>query len=67
MHPVGSLPLKKEGNSLLHNDLRVKGLENLRICDGSVLPKVPPGGPAGIIMTLGVAAARFAHEDFSKR
>lgn len=65
MHPVGSLPMKSNENneySILESDLTIKHIKSLRICDGSVLNQVSPGGPVGLIMTIGIAAAHLAYK-----
>ncbi|PZO79325.1 MAG: alanine-phosphoribitol ligase [Mesorhizobium amorphae] len=40
-HPVGTCRMGSDVGSVVDLELRVRGLENLRVCDSSVLPRVP--------------------------
>ncbi|CEM10053.1 unnamed protein product [Vitrella brassicaformis CCMP3155] len=48
-HFTGSAPM----GTVVDNDFRVRGIDNLAICDASVLPQVTRGNPQASIMMLG--------------
>jgi choline dehydrogenase len=45
--------------NVVDEELRVKGIRNLRIADASVIPEIPSGPITATIMCIGVAAAEF--------
>jgi predicted dehydrogenase (TIGR03970 family) len=62
-HLCGSAPMGNSGDPLAVVDpqCRVRGIENLWVIDGSVLPQIPSRGPHATIVMLGHRAAEFVH------
>lgn len=64
-HPVGSCrmgPDSDEG-AVLDPQLRVRGVEGLRVADASVMPVIPSGNPNAACMMIGEKAARMIRAD----
>lgn len=40
-HPVGTCKMGTDGMAVVDLDLKVRGLDGLRVCDSSVMPRVP--------------------------
>src|SRR5690606_40616091 len=40
-HPVGTCKMGTGADAVVGLDLKVRGLEGLRVCDSSVMPRVP--------------------------
>jgi len=60
-HLCGSAPMGAEGDprSVVDQGCRVRGIENLWVIDGSILPVIPSRGPHATIVMLGHRAAEF--------
>jgi predicted dehydrogenase (TIGR03970 family) len=60
-HLCGSAPMGNDGGAkaVVDQRCRVRGVENLWVIDGSVLPVVPSRGPHATIVMLGHRAAEF--------
>ncbi|GMW02177.1 MAG: choline dehydrogenase [Candidatus Hydrogenedentota bacterium] len=56
-HPVGTCKMGTDAASVVDCDLRVHGIEKLRIVDASVIPQVPRGHPQAVITVLAERAA----------
>ncbi|MEZ5743193.1 MAG: GMC family oxidoreductase N-terminal domain-containing protein [Sphingomonadaceae bacterium] len=66
LHTVGSCRMGNDEDSVVDPDLRVRGVEGLRVIDASVFPAIPSGNTQAPIIALGwlaveiIAAGRFA-------
>ncbi|XP_051160813.1 uncharacterized protein LOC127281240 [Leptopilina boulardi] len=60
-HPAGSCKMGSDKDSMAVVDhlLRVRGIENVRIADASVMPQVTSGNPGATIIMIGERAADF--------
>jgi choline dehydrogenase-like flavoprotein len=60
-HLCGSAPMGNDGGAkaVVDQRCRVRGVENLWVIDGSILPVVPSRGPHATIVMLGHRAAEF--------
>lgn len=62
-HPVGTCRIGRPGEGVVDPDLRVYGVENLRVADASVMPAIVSGNTnAPTIMIAARAAALIAQE-----
>jgi len=67
IHYVGTCAAGSEPqNSVVDENFRVWGVENLRIVDGSVLPEVPGVNPQAAILTVAEIASEIAVGVYSK-
>ena len=55
----------RDAMSVVDGDLRVYGVENLRIADGSILPRVPTGNIEAPCVVLGERAAEILRAEHS--
>ena len=62
-HAVGSAAMGSVEDDVVDNRLRVRGVEGLRIADGSVLPMHASSNPAAPIMAIAWIAADFIREE----
>jgi len=56
-HPVGTCRMGADNNAVVDGELRVRGIENLRVIDGSVMPNVISGNTNLPIMAMAEKAA----------
>lgn len=56
-HPVGTCAMGVDGNAVVDAQLRVRGIEGLRVIDASVLPEVPGGNTNVPSIMVGEKAA----------
>ena len=58
-HPVGTCRMGLGEESVVGSDLKVHGVENLRVADASVMPAAPSGNTNAPSMMIGWRAAEF--------
>ena len=62
-HPAGSCRMGSDARAPLDSELRVRGVENLRVVDASVMPSLPTGNTnAPVIMIAEQASAMILNE-----
>ncbi len=61
VHLSGTAPMgpEEDRGAVVDQELRVRGVEGLRVVDTSVLPTVPSRGPAATAVLLGERAAEL--------
>ena len=61
-HPVGTCRMGEDSNAVVDGQLRVRGIDNLRIVDGSIMPNVISGNTNLPIMAMAEKAADLIRE-----
>ncbi|GHA68212.1 MULTISPECIES: GMC family oxidoreductase [Streptomyces] len=56
-HPVGTCALGEDEVSVVDSELRVRGLDGLRIADGSVIPSIPSSNTNATVYAIAERAA----------
>ncbi|MGW4774521.1 GMC family oxidoreductase [Nocardia sp. NPDC004278] len=56
-HPVGTCAMGEDASSVVNSELRVHGLEGLRIADGSVIPAIPSANTNATVYAIAERAA----------
>jgi choline dehydrogenase-like flavoprotein len=56
-HPIGTCKMGADAMAVVGLDLKVKGLEGLRVCDSSVMPRVPSCNTNGPTIMVGEKGA----------
>jgi choline dehydrogenase len=56
-HPVGTCRIGKDAEAVVDPELRVHGLEGLRVCDASVFPVIPGGNTNAPVIAVAERAA----------
>jgi choline dehydrogenase len=62
-HPVGTCALGEDEVSVVDSGLRVRGLEGLRVADGSVIPSIPSNNTNATVYAIAERAAEFVRDD----
>ncbi|HEX2048821.1 MAG TPA: GMC oxidoreductase, partial [Acidimicrobiales bacterium] len=58
-HPVGTCKMGRDPEAVVDDQLRVHGVEGLRIVDASVMPRVVNGNPNAAVMMIAEKAAEL--------
>jgi choline dehydrogenase-like flavoprotein len=66
MHTVGSCRMGKGADSVVDPELRVRGLENLRVMDASVMPAIPAGNTNGPTIAMAWRAADIIQRGYGR-
>lgn len=61
-HPACTCRMGRDANAVLDDQLRVRGVEGLRIADASALPKLVNGNPNAAVMMVAERAADLIRE-----
>ena len=56
-HPVGTCKMGNDNLAVVDDKLRVHGIENLRIIDASIMPKIISGNTASPVIMIAEKAA----------
>ncbi|MEY3073004.1 MAG: hypothetical protein RLZZ353_1200 [Actinomycetota bacterium] len=58
-HPVGTCRMGRDDRAVVDPDLRVRGVDGLRVADASVMPRIVRGHTNAAAMAIGVRAAEL--------
>ena len=57
LHPVGTCKMGRSGDSVVDSELRVFGVDRLRVADASIMPNIPSGNTNAACTMIGEKAA----------
>lgn len=66
-HPVGTCRIGDDHLAVVDTELRVHGIESLRVADGSVMPSIPSGDIAATVYAVAERAADLLRLDAEHR
>jgi choline dehydrogenase len=66
-HPVGTAKMGNDAMAVVDAQLRVHGIENLRVVDGSIMPTIIGGNTNAPIIMIGEKASDMIKADAQKR
>lgn len=66
-HPVGTCRMGEDSDAVVDSQLKVRGIDNLRVIDGSIMPNVISGNTNLPIMAMAEKAAELIAGNDSKR
>lgn len=56
-HPVGTCRIGEDDMAVVDNDLRVHGIDGLRVADASVMPSIPSANTNATVYAIAERAA----------
>ncbi len=61
-HQVGTAKMGRDAMSVVDGDLKVYGIENLRVADGSIMPRITATNTMAPCVIIGERAARILRQ-----
>jgi choline dehydrogenase len=58
-HPCGTAKMGRDGDAVVDASLRVYGIENLRVADASIMPRITTGNTMAPCVVIGERAAEI--------